>query len=89
MHHWVPDALEQQQVKGLGDSLPFHAPVLNPAVGVTSQRETHRFFQSVISHTASGQYCDWPVICLPSYKTDSSRTKLTKCQWPGHRLMGF
>lgn len=50
MHHWVPDALEQQQVKGLGGSLPFHAPVLNPAVGVTSLQETLGFFQSAISH---------------------------------------
>lgn len=81
MHHWVPDALEQQQVKGLGGSLPFYSPVLNLAVGVVSPRETASLLpERVVSHTASSQDCDWPVICLPLCKIESSRAKPTKHQ---------
>lgn len=84
MHHWVPDALEQQQVKGLGGSLPFYSPVLNLAVGVASPRGNASLLpERAASHTATDQDCDWPVICLSLYKTESPRTKPTKHQQLG------
>lgn len=59
----------------------LYSPVLNLAAGVASPRGNASLLpERAASHTAIDQDCDWPVICLPLYKTESSRTEPTKHQ---------